>query len=368
VIRDFYLEDGVFDYSFGPSHPLKPERLKRTMLLLEHYTGATRSPSEREVGSNLVRVHSDEFIEAVATIDRAVLEGRDGDDEILELRSDHGFWGDNPPFKGMDRAARAYVRSTAAAARAVAAGHGIAFGIGGGLHHALRAKASGFCIYNDPAIACSILRESFDRVAYVDIDVHHGDGVQWIWYDDPSVLTCSIHESGRTLWPGTGGIEETGTEYSSLNVPMEAGTTADVWLDAFERTILPALETWSPQAIVLQMGTDTHYLDPLAHINSNQQAWLAAIKRVAELRVPLVALGGGGYDLTTVPRMWVSAILSLAGIEYDDEIPADLAERLGAKTFSDRTYPFGSDGGRTHADHVIEHIQRVHLPQLKSNP
>lgn len=335
------------------------------MALLEHYVGPTVSHGPDEVETDLLRVHSREYIEAVSAVDRAVTERRDGDDEILELRSRHGFWGDNPPFPGMDRASRAYVRSSAAAARAVAGGSKVAFGIGGGLHHALRAKASGFCIYNDAAIACSILREVYDRIAYVDIDVHHGDGVQWIWYDDPTVLTCSIHEEGRSLWPGTGGVEETGAEFTSLNVPLQAGTTADVWLDAFEQTIMPALELWSPDAIVLQMGADTHYLDPLAHIDSNQQAWLGAVKRIQELRLPTVALGGGGYDMTTVPRMWVSAILTLADVPFEDDVPPELVSRVGAGTFSDRSYPCGTGRGRQHADEVIEHLRGSHLPMLE---
>ncbi len=230
MIPHFYLHSGVYDYDFGPSHPLRPDRVRRFMALLEHYTGPTVSPCDPATDDDLSRVHSREYIDAVAQVDLASREDRLGDDDVLELRSVYGFWGDNPPFIGMDAAARAYTGSSAAAARAVRDGEALAFGLGGGLHHALTAKASGFCIYDDPAVTCSILRDRFDRVAYVDIDVHQGDGVQWIFYEDPTVLTCSIHEDGRTLWPGTGGVEETGVDFTSLNVPVEAGTTADVWL------------------------------------------------------------------------------------------------------------------------------------------
>lgn len=364
MIPHFYLHSGVYDYDFGPSHPLRPDRVRRFMALLEHYTGPTVSPCDPATDDDLSRVHSREYIDAVAQVDLASREDRLGDDDVLELRSVYGFWGDNPPFIGMDAAARAYTGSSAAAARAVRDGEALAFGLGGGLHHALTAKASGFCIYDDPAVTCSILRDRFDRVAYVDIDVHQGDGVQWIFYEDPTVLTCSIHEDGRTLWPGTGGVEETGVDFTSLNVPVEAGTTADVWLEAFERTIIPALELWKPDAIVLQMGADTHYLDPLAHVDSNQQAWLAAVGRVKGLRLPLVALGGGGYNLTTVPRMWTSAVLSLAEIPFDDHIPLELISRVEAETYSDVGYPCGRNGGRAHAEQVIDHLVRNHLPNL----
>jgi acetoin utilization protein AcuC len=364
MLPHFYLDPDLYEYNFGSSHPLRPDRVRNSVALIEHFTGPCSLRSEPASDEDLERVHSRDYIDAVREVGIAAMEERSDDDEILEMRSFHGFWGDNPPFPAMDAAARAYVGSTAAAARAVRDGAPLAFALGGGLHHALRAKASGFCIYNDPAIACSILRERFDRVAYVDIDVHQGDGVQWIFFEDPTVLTCSIHEDGRTLWPGTGGVEETGAEFTSLNVPMEAGTTADVWLEAFQKTIVPALKQWKPGAIVLQMGADTHYLDPLAHIDSNQQAWLSAVRSVGGLNIPLVAVGGGGYDLTTVPRMWASAVLSLAGISFEDRIPEPLRRSVGAETFSDVAYPCGSNGGRLHAERVIDHVVRNHLPHL----
>jgi acetoin utilization protein AcuC len=357
MIPNFYLHEDTYRYDFGPQHPLRPERLQRTMALIEHFTGPTIATSEYATDSDLERVHSREYIDAVKQVDDAVARGDHGEDEILELRSLYGFWGDNPPFAGMDLAARAYAGASAAAARAVRDGARLAFGIGGGLHHALRAKASGFCIYNDCAIACSILREKFDRVAYVDIDVHHGDGVQWIFYEDPSVLTCSIHESGRTLWPGTGGVEETGVDFTSLNIPVEAGTTGDVWLWAFREGIMPVLQAWKPEAIVLQTGTDTHYLDPLAHVNSTQQDWLAAILDVRNLGLPMVVLGGGGYNLTTVPRMWASSVLALSGVTYADEIPASLAAEVGATTFSDHA-PLRFGVGRDHAEAVLKQLRR----------
>lgn len=362
MLKNFYFNNGIFDYGFGENHPLKPERLRRTFALLDRYTSdyVTRvEPSTRE---DLLRVHDSRYLDAVRAIDEGV--GTNSSEAFEDLRTEHGFWGDNPAFSGMYAAAAAYTGASAAAARAVRDGESLAFGIGGGLHHALADKAAGFCIFNDCAVACSILRDRFERVAYVDIDVHHGDGVQWLFYKDPTVLTCSIHESGVSLWPGTGGVEETGADYTSLNVPVQAYTTRDVWLDAFRRTIIPALQRWKPGAIVLQMGTDTHHLDPLAHVNSDQSAWLQAILDIRDLDLPLVALGGGGYNLTTVPRMWVSAILSLAEIEYDDAIPTDLHARLGAKTFSDPDYAFALGAGREWAENVVAEIADGRLARL----
>jgi acetoin utilization protein AcuC len=271
---------------------------------------------------------------------------------------------DTPAFPGMHEASLAYVAGTVAAAKAVCGGANRAFSLSGGLHHALRAKASGFCIYNDPAIGLDVLLERFDRVAYIDIDVHHGDGVQWLWYDDPRVLTCSIHEDGRTLFPRTGAVEETGTWFTSLNVPVEAKTSGDVWLWAFEQTVLPAMERFQPQALLLQMGADPHYLDRLGHLRVTAADWLAAVRRVHELDLPTVAVGGGGYNLGTVPRMWAAAVLTLRGFHVPDAIPASLAEEWQTSTFFDTCDLPERGAGRAHAEAVVDRVRRAVLANL----
>ena len=356
VIPHFYYSPAILKYDFGPQHPLKPERLRRTIELLERYGVQPTDPGPGSPDDAL-RVHQEEYVRAVQAFDPL-----ESDRTPRDLLYEFGFGpGDNPAFPGMYTASLAYASATSRAAEAVRDGVPLAFGIGGGLHHALPRRASGFCIFDDPAIACHILRERFDRVAYVDIDVHHGDGVQWIFYEDPTVLTCSIHEEGRTLFPGTGFVDETGAELSSLNVPLEARTTGDVWIDAFERGILPVLERFEPQAVVLQLGTDAHFLDPLGHIRITQQDWLAAVRRVQGLGLPIVAVGGGGYNLTTVPRMWTSAVLTLGGVPFEDAIPQDLAEAYGTPTFSDHDVPMPREQGRAHAEQVIRTIESTFL-------
>lgn len=332
MIEQFFCNSGIQEYTFGPNHPLKSERLRRTLLLLESLTGTRPLQSDLAKDGDLLRCHSGEFVDAVRRASALAPESK-VPPELVPF----GFGSsDNPPFKQMDFASRSYVGSTVSAARAVREGSYRAFSIGGGLHHAMRSRASGFCIFNDVAIACSILRERFARVAYVDIDVHHGDGVQSIFFDDPTVLTCSIHEEGRTLFPGTGSVCEVGAERSAINVPLRAKTPGDIWLRSFREGILSHLFRFRPEAIVLQLGTDTHFRDPLGHLQVRQQDWLAAIRDVHELAVPVVAAGGGGYDLTTVPRMWVSAILTLSEIQFPDTIPEELREELGCETFSDK--------------------------------
>lgn len=355
MLPHFYYTPEILRYDFGPKHPLKPERLRRTIELLARFGVRPQDPGQGRI-EDLLRVHSEEYVRAVRTKDP--LEPTEE-----EVAGEFGFAsGDNPPFPGMFQASLAYASATSRAAEAVRDGAPLAFGIGGGLHHAHRERASGFCIFDDPAIACHILRERFERVAYVDIDVHHGDGPQWIFFDDPSVLTVSIHETGRTLFPGTGFVNETGTAFTSLNIPVVAKTTGDVWLDAFERVVPDAMDRFAPQAIVLQLGTDTHWQDPLGHVLGSAQSWLGAVRRIRDLNLPTVVVGGGGYNLTTVPRMWTSACLELGRIPYDDALPADLAEQWGIPTFEDPFPPLGS--GQAAADEVVNHLRAHHLPNL----
>jgi acetoin utilization protein AcuC len=360
VLAPFHFHPRMLAYDFGPGHPLKPERMRRTVRLLEalgHRDLIDPGPGQPE---HALTVHTPDYVEAVRLIDEAVSRG----EEAEALRRPYGFYGDTPPFPGIYDASLAYTAGSVATAEAVVLGTPVAFGMAGGLHHALPAKAAGFCVFNDAAVACHILRQRFDRVAYVDIDVHHGDGVQWIFYEDPSVLTCSIHEDGSTLFPGTGGVDETGAEWTSFNVPLPAKTTGDVWLDAFERAILPALEAFAPEAVVLQMGTDSHFDDPLGHLLVSQQEWLAAVRHIRDLRLPTVALGGGGYNLQTVPRMWVSAVLTLSDEEFEDRLPDELAQEWGVETFSDRNPPGPRGGGRACADAVVERLLRENVASL----
>ena len=362
----FYYHPRMLGYDFGPQHPLKPERLRRTIELLCRYGVEPIDPGEGSA-DDARRVHDSAYVEAVRKLSDLIVEHACQEEraEWLRFGMPFGFGpGDNPPFSGMYEASLAYSAGSVRAAENVRDGALLAISLSGGLHHAMRSKASGFCIFDDPAVAVHVLLEKFDRVAYVDIDLHHGDGVQWIWYDDSRVLTYSIHQDGRTLFPGSGSVEETGVDFTSVNVPLTPGTTGENWLWAFESTALPALERFRPQAIVLQMGTDAHFLDPLGHLQAAVQDWLTAILRVQGLGTPLVAVGGGGYNLTTVPRMWTAATLTLMGIPFDDEIPRDLAEEWGMPKFFDPEPPGGI--GREQAVRVVSCLEESVLPNISS--
>ncbi|MGA0831138.1 MAG: acetoin utilization protein AcuC, partial [Nitriliruptoraceae bacterium] len=231
---------------------------------------------------------------------------------------------DTPAFAGMHEASLAVVGATVTAAREVLAGRALhAFNPGGGLHHAMPARAAGFCVYNDPALAIdALLREGAERVAYVDVDVHHGDGVEEVFRADPRVLTVSLHESGRFLFPGTGepdDVGDPGAEGSVLNVPLAPRTPGEVWLGAFDAVVEPAVRAFAPDVLVTQLGCDTHHLDPLAHLALTLDDLAAVYARLHRLAHEAaggrwVATGGGGYRLVdVVPRAWALAFAEMTG-------------------------------------------------------
>ncbi|HLJ56455.1 MAG TPA: acetoin utilization protein AcuC [Chthonomonadaceae bacterium] len=335
----FFYSDALLRYDMGPQHPLRPVRLRMTRDLLDCY-GVLGSAIEVAAPEMLdweeaAETHSRDYLEMVNTLD--------GGEPVRGMQR-YGFGGgDNPIFEGIYGASLLYAGASAQAAQALLDGDQVAFNISGGLHHAHHDRAAGFCVLNDCAVAARRLRRKFARVAYVDIDVHHGDGVQELFYSDPTVLTISLHESGRTLFPGTGFVEEIGEgagEGFSVNVPFAPYTTDAAWLEAWRAAALPLLRAFDPGAIVLQMGTDAHELDPLAHVCLTAHGWLEAVKDVRDLGKPIVALGGGGYNLTTVPRMWTLAVAALTRTDLPDAIPASYPHRrVGLTTLTDHAAP-----------------------------
>ena len=322
----FYYTAAFANYDFGPQHPLKPRRLGMTYQLLDAYglfeTALDLAEPQHLDSEEAAETHSPDYLEALSRMDR---EGM-----FPQARRYGVGTGDVPYFPEIYGSSLLYTGASAQAAQAVVEGGRVAFNISGGLHHAHYARAAGFCVLNDCAVALRRLRRRFDRVAYVDIDVHHGDGVQELFFDDPSVLTISLHESGRTLFPGTGYTDEIGVgagEGYAVNLPFAPYTDDTTWIEAWRASALPILRAFDPEAIVLQMGTDTHVLDPLAHLCLTAQGWLEAVRDVQALGKPIVAVGGGGYNLTTVTRMWALAVTTLAGVEVPDTVPASYRYR-----------------------------------------
>jgi acetoin utilization protein AcuC len=364
----FFYTDDFMQYDMGPQHPLKPQRLRMTYDLLDSYGvfAAALEVAEPNLADteDVAKTHSRDYLEALFRLNSG---------DYFPGAHRFGFGtGDNPIFPDMYEASLRYTGASLDAAQAILDGANVAFNISGGLHHAHYARAAGFCILNDAAVAARRLREKYARVAYVDIDVHHGDGVQELFYDDPTVLTVSLHESGRTLFPGTGYTDEIGVgpgEGYSVNIPHAPYATDDIWLYAWREAALPVLKAFDPEAIVLQLGTDPHVLDPLAHICLTAQGWLEAVKDVKSLGKPIVAVGGGGYNLTTVPRMWTLAISTLADLNLPDDVPDTYAHKRQIPTLTDHTEielePRDLANARRFADQTVAEIKALLFPRYQ---
>jgi acetoin utilization protein AcuC len=328
---------GVERYRFSAYHPLRPERVTLSQELAQ-MLGVLRDEDilEAEPASPdlVAEVHSPRYVRVV----QALSEGKPVPDY-------HAFGfgsGDNPPFRGMFEASLAVAGASVAAAQAVMDGARVAVNLAGGLHHARYEEAAGFCIFNDPAVAIHVLKQKYRRIVYLDIDVHHGDGVQWLYYRDPQVLTISIHESGRFLFPGTGHPEEIGAGEGrgySVNIALGRYVDDDIWWWAFRQVVPPLFRWFQPEVVVLQMGADPHYTDPLAHASLTVQGWLRAVQWVAEQNVPVVATGGGGYSLTAVARMWTLALATLKGVPVPEQIPPQFALYDEMRTLRDPEPP-----------------------------
>ncbi len=331
-------------YNFGHGHPMAPERMELTarlagslgLLDLDHVTVAAPEVASDE---DLRTVHSPEFVAAVRRVS--------ADPDTPDLERGLGTE-DDPAFSGMHEASARLAGGSLLAAAAILDGSAVrAVNFGGGMHHASRERASGFCIYNDAALAIQrLLDGGVRRVAYIDVDAHHGDGTQSIFWDDPRVLTISLHETGLTLFPGTGFANEIGgpgAQGSAVNVALPAGTGDAGWLRAFHAVVPQLVGAFDPEVIVSQHGCDSHRLDPLTHLNISVDAQREAATAIGNLAARhcgnrWISTGGGGYNVVTVvPRSWSHLIAIAAGrpVPLRTPVPEDwrryVRDKYGAK-------------------------------------
>lgn len=325
----FVWDDELRHYDFGPGHPLSPIRTVLAYKLIESLH-ILEQPNCRILGDvalatddELLRVHDPAFIKSV----KLASEGTGYRDLARGLGTD-----DVPVFEGMHVASARVCGASIAAARAIHDGSALhAVNIAGGLHHSMPANASGFCVYNDVAVAIAwLLDHGVERIGYVDVDVHHGDGVQEIFYNDPRVMTVSLHESGKTLFPGSGRHTEIGgpsAHGTTVNIALPAGTDDDGWLRAFDAIVPKVLRKFAPQVLVSQQGCDSHRDDPLAHLRLTLEGQRASYLRLHELAHELcdgrwLATGGGGYDwVDVVPIAWAHLTAIAAGSPIPPETP-----------------------------------------------
>nr|WP_239541498.1 acetoin utilization protein AcuC [Pseudoglutamicibacter cumminsii] len=327
-------------YRFSDNHPMNPERMRMTADLLEQLDvmeqlGGRFSSSYSASDDELFQIHTPEYVAAV----KRAREGHA--DEAFGLGTE-----DNPIFPDIhDAAARLYGASLMGAALVLGDAGVPVVNFGGGMHHAHSGNASGFCIYNDAAAAIlRLLSSGVKKVMYIDVDAHHGDGVQDIFYDDPRVMTVSLHESGRSLFPGTGFPNETGgpnAPNSAVNVALPAGIRDNGWLRAFTAIVPAVARAFEPEVIVSQHGCDGHELDPLTNLRLSIDGQRQTAIEIAYLAQELtenrwLATGGGGYDIArTVPRAWTHLVAVAAGKPLDVETPVPqkfrdyISERYG---------------------------------------
>ncbi|HVE46259.1 MAG TPA: acetoin utilization protein AcuC [Acidimicrobiales bacterium] len=370
----WYGDDAPW-YDHGPQHPLRPARVILTRELIHGYgivdgQRVVERPARDATVEELLLVHTEPYVDAVT---------RAGHGES-------GPWGrfgfgagDNPVFPDMHEASRRVAGASLVAAEAVLSGRAEhAFNPAGGLHHAMPERASGFCVYDDPAIAIAwLLDQGVERVAYVDVDVHHGDGPSAIFYGDPRVLTVSIHQSGRTLFPGTGFVHELGegdAVGTNVNIALPPGVGDEGWLTAFTSVVPPLVEAFRPGVLVTQLGCDTHQTDPLANLALTTMAYRRTASILHDLahRAAVgrwLATGGGGYQWgAVVPRAWTIYFAEMAGVELPDELPASWVEQASAqvgravpRTLSEPALPVAA-GEADAVDEVVEEVRRTVFP------
>ena len=333
----FVYHDALSRHVLSADHPLKAIRLRYTYELLEAYKAfdsdnsslvEPRPATEEEVRN----FHQEEYVEAVKSFSR-------GERELDTARFNMSSTGDNPIYDGMYDAAALSAGASLVAGEIVGDMRGdVAFNISGGLHHAASGYASGFCVFNDPVIAINYLLGKGFRVAYVDIDAHHGDGVQNAFYDNDMVITISLHESGKFLFPGTGHVHETGAGAGngfSVNLPLYPYTGDDTYLWAFREVVPPLVKAFKPDVLFTQLGIDSYCNDHLAHLLLTTRGFSETVREFGRWGLPWVATGGGGYDLGAVARCWTLAYGIMAGRDWPDEIPPDYQEKYEIKQLRD---------------------------------
>ena len=322
-------------YQYGPSHPLKNERLALTFRLMEaygllHLEGAEVKEPRWAEEADLVLFHHPEYLQALQVAEAGI---------SFPSAPAYGLGTpDDPIFPGVYSWSLLVTGASLSAAEAVEeGGFDFAFNMAGGLHHAHAGRAAGFCYLNDPAVMIHSLLGRGRRVAYLDLDAHHGDGVQEAFYDTDQVLTISLHESGDTLFPGTGFPYEMGWGKGmgySVNLPFCPGTDDEIYLWAFEEVVPPLLGSFAPDVLVTQLGIDAHRSDPLSNLSLTLQGFGKAVTRVRGVAGKWIALGGGGYNLSVVPRAWTLVWAIMNDRELDPALPQEFLEAARPSGFS----------------------------------
>ena len=369
-----YHED-YLRYDFGADHALRQVRVRLARDLIASYGLLTVADELRPDPADeaaVARVHSPDYLSLI----------KDLSARPQGVSYEHGLGtADNPVFAGMYDAALLHVGGTLRACEEVASGtRPRAMNLGGGFHHGMPDRASGFCLLNDLAVGIRSLLENrgVRRILYVDIDAHHADGVQAIFGDDPRVLKISLHEDGRYLFPGSGSTDEIGTGEGrgfSVNVPLPPYTRDVSYLYAFQEIVPPLARAFDPELLVTQLGADGHALDPLTHLMLTTETYEAVGRMLDALSKELcggrwIATGGGGYDVSTVPRVWTILFSTMAGRELEDALPVEWLKEChrlvgsvpAGKALRDQIHPEEEAHVPHAAKRTVEELRRTVFP------
>ncbi|HCI86359.1 MAG TPA: acetoin utilization protein AcuC [Dehalococcoidia bacterium] len=369
----FVYTDELSQYQLSPEHPLRPIRLHHMKELMTASGLLTRPnisslqpriATRQEIESS----HDPEYVSIVEAIsDGAIAPG------MMEFGLGTS---DNPVRPGMYDTTALCVGSTLTASELVTSGKvDVAFAPAGGVHHhAMPRSAAGFGVFNDAVIAMNAMVEAGLRVAYIDIDCHHGDGVQVGHYDSDQVLTISVHESGQWLFPGSGFVQEIGsgdgTGYS-VNVPLAPYTQDDEWHRLFDVVIPPLVRAFKPDVLFTQLGIDTHFHDPITHLSLTTQGFNLAVKKLGEVANEIgkwVAVGGGGYDMSAVARAWTMALATMANIELPQSVPSSFTSLQNVTSFDDvppqQTKSHYLREIQKHNDQTLDQVRTLIFPKF----
>jgi acetoin utilization protein AcuC len=371
--RGFIYTEEYLRFDYGPEHPFKIIRLKlaadlsRELGLLS-LPSIEIIPTRRATEAELCLFHTPDYIEVLKQADGGSLPGP---------AYAYGLGpGDNPIFKGVYDWSLLVAGGTIQAVDFVGEGRGTrVFHMAGGLHHAMASRASGFCYVNDAVIGITKLVKEGKRVAYLDFDAHHGDGVQKAFYETDRVLTLSLHETGHTLFPGTGFEHEIGEgegEGYSVNLPFPPYTDDEIYLWAFEEIVPPVLAAYRPDVVVTQLGVDSFFNDPLARLNMTLRGFEQMVRRLRDLLPCWVALGGGGYDVSNVARAWTLVWAVMNGVDLEDTLPEPYLAEAARHGIHDRSLrgegqpPLYSkrEDVRKETERVVNALKRTVLPKI----
>jgi acetoin utilization protein AcuC len=372
----FLYSERFASANYGSGHPMRPARLGLTRELigatgLLDLADAALIDARKAAESEILTFHTPEYL-------KALKEANAGTIPVSGAEFGLGY-GDNPVFRGVYEWSSWCTGASVQAAELVASGEvGRAFNIAGGLHHAMPARASGFCYINDPVAAINLLLSRGKRVAYVDIDAHHGDGVEYAYYDSDRVLTISIHESGQWLFPGTGNVTDIGIgrgEGYAVNLPLEPGAGDAEFTEAFEKLIPDFIGAFDPDVLVTQLGVDTFASDPVAHLNLTTDGFEEMVRGFRSFELPWVALGGGGYDLANVARAWTLAWAIICDATAPETIPEAFMDanrdifkddRIRDIAGAERGGTLGHVGSnRTDIDKMVGYLKKEALPLVR---